>query len=238
MSIITSAFATVSVPAGHCVLEYRRGRLSRTLTPGQYRRRRTATHTWLDMRARVISVAPQEILTAEGVSVRVTVALRATITDPVAFVEQSNDPWSAIYLSAQVALRDACASVSLESLMARGDAVDMGVVLAAARTVGATVGVTVAEALLKDVIVPSEIRSAATELISAKARGLAKLETARAETAALRSLANAGRVLDAHPALAQLRLVQEAPYGTRLVLSVGDAAQVGDSAAAPVADDD
>ncbi|MFZ2241671.1 MAG: slipin family protein, partial [Gordonia amarae] len=38
---------------------------------------------------------------------------------------------------------------------------------------------------------------------------------------ALRSMANAGRLLDAHPALAQLRMVQEVPYGTKVVLAVG-----------------
>jgi len=52
---------------------------------------------------------------------------------------------------------------------------------------------------------------------------------ARAETAALRALANAGKLLDAHPALAQLRLVQQIPYGSRVVLALGGA----DSDAAP-----
>ncbi|WP_425459434.1 hypothetical protein [Gordonia oryzae] len=85
---------------------------------------------------------------------------------------------------------------------------------------------------------PNAIRSAATQPASAKARAVATLETARAARAAMCTLANAGRVLHAHPALAQLRLVQAAPYGTRLVLSVGDAAHVGDSAAVQVADDD
>jgi hypothetical protein len=47
------------------------------------------------------------------------------------------------------------------------------------------------------------------------------LEAARAETAALRALANGARLLDEHPALAQLRLVQSAPPGTRLVLQLG-----------------
>ena len=53
------------------------------------------------------------------------------------------------------------------------------------------------------------------------------LEEARAETAALRSLANGARLLDAHPALAQQRLVQSMPPGTRLVLALGDGVRVG-----------
>ncbi len=44
--------------------------------------------------------------------------------------------------------------------------------------------------------------------------------TARAETAALRSLANGAKLLDAHPALARLRLVQAAPHGAQVVLNL------------------
>ena len=62
------------------------------------------------------------------------------------------------------------------------------------------------------------------ELVTARSRGLAQLEAARAETVALRSLANGARLLDEHPALARLRLVQAAPYGSRVVLAVGDGA--------------
>lgn len=41
---------------------------------------------------------------------------------------------------------------------------------------------------------------------------------------ALRSLANGAALLDKHPALAQLRLVQALPMGSRVVLTVSDAA--------------
>lgn len=101
--------------------------------------------------------------------------------------------------------------------------VDAAVIAEAARAAGRRVGVDVLDVCVKDVIVPAEIRTAAMQLVTAKARGAAQLEEARAETAALRALANAGKLLDAHPALAQLRLVQAAPYGSRVVLAVGRA---------------
>ncbi|MGN0065450.1 MAG: hypothetical protein ACI379_14530 [Nocardioides sp.] len=49
-------------------------------------------------------------------------------------------------------------------------------------------------------------------------RAKAKLEEARAETAALRSLANGAKVLADNPALARLRLVEALPPGTTLEL--------------------
>jgi hypothetical protein len=69
------------------------------------------------------------------------------------------------------------------------------------------------------VILPPELRSAYAELATARTRGQAKLEAARAETAALRSLANGAKLLDEHPALARQRLVEALPPGARVKLT-------------------
>lgn len=83
----------------------------------------------------------------------------------------------------------------------------------AAEAIGASAAVVV-----RDVIVPGALREATLEVASAKQRGAARLEEARAETAALRSLANGARLLDDSPALERLRLVQAAGHGAQLVL--------------------
>ena len=75
---------------------------------------------------------------------------------------------------------------------------------------------------MKDVILPLDLRSAYAEQVTARARGQARLEAARAETAALRSLANGAKLLDQHPALARLRLVESLPPGSTLELTTGD----------------
>jgi hypothetical protein len=61
---------------------------------------------------------------------------------------------------------------------------------------------------VKDVIFPADLKRAFAETLKAKQEGQAALERARGETAALRNLANAARVLDGNPALMNLRLVQ------------------------------
>ena len=90
----------------------------------------------------------------------------------------------------------------------------------ASREVALRVGLDVLEVVVKDVILPVELRSAYAELVTAKTRGLAQLEAARAETAALRSLANGAKLLDEHPALARQRLVQALPMGTHVQLTL------------------
>lgn len=217
----------ITVSPGHTVLAYR-GTAVQALPAGRHRVRKPDATFDVDLRERLIPVAPQEVLTADSMSVRVSMTLRACVIDAVAFVERSADPIGAVYLAAQVALREVCAGVGSDDLIRRGDTVDVTPIRAAAAEVAGTVGLEVLEVVIRDVIVPAEVRTAALEVITAKTRGQAKLEAARAETAALRALANAGRLLDAHPALAQLRLVEAVPYGARVVLSVGGAEALPD----------
>jgi regulator of protease activity HflC (stomatin/prohibitin superfamily) len=98
-------------------------------------------------------------------------------------------------------------------------------VTAAAVEAADPLGLTVADVVIKDVIVPVELRSAYAELVTTKQRAQEQLEAARAETAALRSMANGAKLLDDHPALAMLRMIQAAPYGTKIVLGTVPAAE-------------
>lgn len=213
----------LTVEAGQCALVYRDGTLSRVLRPGKHRLYGTVSTVVVDLRERLVTLAPQEVLTSDAVSLRVTVALRTAITDAVAYVEKADNPVAGVYLAAQIALRDIAAGLAAEDVMRRSTRIDASVIRDAARDAGARTGVDVLDAYVKDVIVPTEIRTAAMQLVTAKTRGAAQLEAARAETAALRALANAGKLLDAHPALAQQRLVQQVPYGSRVVLAMGGA---------------
>ncbi|MHC3004143.1 slipin family protein [Gordonia metallireducens] len=212
----------ITVPPGHTVLAYRDAEVQ-SLDTGRHRIPKPDSTVTVDLRDRLIPVAPQEILTSDSIAIRVSMSLRARVIDARAFVERAADPIGAVYLAAQIALRQVSADIASEELIRRGDVVDVAPIREAAAEAAATVGVEVLDVVIRDIIVPSEIRSAALEVVTAKTRGLAKLEAARAETASLRALANAGRLLDAHPALAQLRLVESVPYGARVVLSVGGA---------------
>jgi regulator of protease activity HflC (stomatin/prohibitin superfamily) len=62
--------------------------------------------------------------------------------------------------------------------------------------------------LVTSVTLPPEVRKMFTEVERARREGLAQLERARGEQAALRALANAARNLADNPHLAQLRMLQ------------------------------
>lgn len=194
------------------------GRPTLVLGPGEHRRRRRASYQVLDLREQVVTVAPQEVLTADGVTVRVTAFARWAIGDPVAFTERVADPVGWVYLAVQLALREALAVREADALVRAPRSTLTEETVAPLRVAAADVGVTLAEVLIKDVVLPHDLRAAYAELVVGRQRAQAQLEAARAETAALRSMANAAKLLDEHPALARLRLVQALPAGSRVEL--------------------
>lgn len=216
-----SLFTTHVTVLGHeRALEYVDGVRTRVLEPGRHRAPARATYRRVDLLERLVTTAPQDVLTADGVSVRVTAALRWKVADPVAYVERVLDPSAVVYLAVQVALRDTLAAVEVDALVRDARRLAGETVVAAARAAAATVGVEVVDVVVKDVILPPELRSAYSELVTSRTRGQAQLEAARAETAALRSLANGAKLLDEHPALARLKLVQALPYGSTVKVGI------------------
>ena len=79
-------------------------------------------------------------------------------------------------------------------------------------------------------MVPGEQRRLLSQVVDARLAGQASLEQARAETAAMRSLANAASLMKDNPELYQLRLLQEMAKNQGNTFVVG-----ADPAALPIA---
>ncbi len=162
----------------------------------------------LDIRSRRIVIPPQEVLTADGLQVRVSLFVELKITDARAWIAETRDATSELYALAQIALREVVAALTLESLLAARDEIAAGVdrLRAAAERLGAEV----TSFDVRDITLPQELRQAFGATALAKAEGAAKLERARGEAAAVRSLANTAQVLEAHPSILQLRALDAA----------------------------
>ena len=70
------------------------------------------------------------------------------------------------------------------------------------------VGAKVLRLTLRDFMLSGELKQAYADTVKARLEGLASLERARGETAALRHLLNATQLMEAHPGLFQLRYLQ------------------------------
>lgn len=195
------------------VLLYRDGRFTEVLGPGRHRRPRwRRRRVRVVVRPRLLAVPGQEVLTADGLSVKASLTVACRTAEPRRWHESVEDADAFVYAALQVALRDAVAGRTLEDLLSARDALPEEVRQRVA-TATEAVGVVVESLALRDLMVPAELRRAAAEVATARAQGQAALERARGEVAATRALANAARMVAEQPALLQLRTLQAVEAG-------------------------
>lgn len=204
--------ARVTVRQGFAVVVRRDGAVNAVLEAGRWRlpapwwRRQVDL---VDVRDRLLLVTGQEVAAADVPGAKVSAVARWRVTEPVKFLDASTDAEGELRLAVQLAVRDWAATSDLESLVT-GRAAATSALTASVRQAVARLGIAVDEVAVRDVVVPGELRRAALAVASARQEGLAELERARAQTAAIRALANGAKVLADHPALLQLRTAQAA----------------------------
>lgn len=203
----------------------RSGVIDRVAGAGRYRRMRREVWRIVDTRPRWLVLATQEVLTADGLQVRVTPVALYRVADPVAWLTEAEDAAAALYTLAQLALRDALTGTAMDEVLAARDSL-LDPARAALAEGAARLGAELVEFRVRDVLLPPELRSAYAETARAKEESRAKLERARADAAALRSMANAAQVLEAHPALLELRAIEAAGARGQFIVRIGDAGPV------------
>jgi regulator of protease activity HflC (stomatin/prohibitin superfamily) len=223
---------------GQTGLLIRDGRIDRVLAEGR--------HGWWDWSGtrthvliapttpQLIGVYQVELMTADHFSFRIHVALHARLADAALYYASLGSAMrehlmlagpqlmygqAATYVAA--AWRDAVAQRTLEQFLADPQA-DVEVISAALAP--ALPGSELTNLVITQITMPPEIRKMFTEVERARREGLAQLERARSEQAALRALANAARSLIDNPALERLRILQtmESAKGNKTFV-LGDA---------------
>jgi regulator of protease activity HflC (stomatin/prohibitin superfamily) len=174
----------------------------------------------LDLRRKTFPVSGQEVLTSDGVAVKISLAVRLRVVEPLKAIHENQDWLGQVYTSVQLALRKQVSEQTVEALMA--NRLDIGQqVLAQVTEQAITLGIEVLKTEVRDVMFPGDVKKVFTEVLRARQEGQAALERARGESAALRNLANAARLLENNPALQNLRLMQTmSGTGNTLVMGV------------------
>lgn len=207
-------------------LRYDKGRLAGVIGPGRHWVLRNRTRLdRLDVRPTTLHVPGQEILTEDGVSLRVSIAAEYVIVDPLAATQSTDDYVGALHVALQLSLREIVGGTPIDDLLQRRG--EVGAKLLELASPRATeLGLELRSAELKDLMFPGELRRTFAQVVSARKEGEAALERARGETAALRNLANAARMMEQNPTLLQLRLLQElgAAGGNTIVLGIPSSA--------------
>lgn len=198
----------VTVPLNFSCVHSRHGKFLGTLGAGPHRFfGRGHEFQVFDMRLQQLALQTQELITSEGISVKITAVGLFRITDPVLAISSTSDFHGTLYTLVQLALRDAVNGIEVERLLSsvRSLAPEL---LGLIKEKASGLGLELTELVVRDVIIPADVKSALSECWRSKKSALAELETARGKAAAARTLANAAKLYETNPSLLKIRYIE------------------------------
>src|SRR5439155_16474925 len=127
---------------------------------------------------------------------------------------------TALYRELQQALRAAVSATEVETLLQ--NRAEFGhQILRTCQPAAERLGLVLERLAIRDLTLPGDLKKIFAQVVKARQEGLAALERARGETAALRNLANAAQMVQRNPQLLQLRLLQVSGQQTGTTLVIG-----------------
>jgi regulator of protease activity HflC (stomatin/prohibitin superfamily) len=207
--VFASQFQRATVYDYQRGLRYQSGRFVDVLGSGSYWVFTPTTSIRIvDVRSSVLPLPGQELVTSDGVAIKLSLAVQRRLVDPAVAINDVENYTVSTYTILQVALREAVGAITIEDVLSRRGEIGSEV-LQRSQEAARKIGVELESVDVKDLMLPAATKKLLNQVVDARQRGLAALETARGETAALRSLANAARMVEASPSLLQLRLLQQ-----------------------------
>src|SRR5260370_21322738 len=185
-------------------LLYRRGRFIKVVKQGVYgvtqglgRLRKG------DVRPYYVIIPGQELMSQDGVGIKVSLAANIQVADPDAAINQVQDYRTSVYAVLQLACRDLLSAAKVEDLLANRPQLGASLMEKSAAPI-AEMGVKLISVEIRDLMLPDDLKKIFAQAVQARKQVLAALERARGAPAALRSLANPARTAQANPPLLHL----------------------------------
>jgi regulator of protease activity HflC (stomatin/prohibitin superfamily) len=189
-------------------LLYRNGRFVGRVGAGAHRLCRVWSElTVIDTRRLNLTVPGQEVLCADHVGVKISLVVTYQVVDVEKAVHSVENYRDGLYSAIQLALRSALWDMKLEEVLSgRSDLA--GKLTPEVMHAAEALGLKVHTLGVKDIMMAGDLKKSYADVVMAQKKGLASLERVRAETASLRNLANAAKMLEDNPNLLNLRVLQ------------------------------
>jgi regulator of protease activity HflC (stomatin/prohibitin superfamily) len=184
------------------------GRLSGIRGPGLY-----WVIPWIsqvrkvDLRVLTIEVPPQEVITRDNVTIKVTAVVYFYVVDPARAIVNIADYLRATVQIAQTTLRDVLGQSELDQILAERELINARLQKIIDEHTEPW-GVKVSTVQVKDVELPVGMQRAMAKQAEAEREKRAKIIAAEGEFQASRQLAEAAAVIGSQPATLQLRYLQ------------------------------
>lgn len=220
--------STFIVYHGHVGLHFKEGKFEGTLAPGKYK-------FWGEHKVYEVNLTPvfdtiggQEVLTSDGGTVRVTVAVSLRLNDAkkaldAGMIEATRygmSQGSGGRIPFQIAIREYVLSRTLEEVMAVPQGLADYIREAVTDNLAAS-GYELKDVFVIDLNPTGGLKAAVTDLLKVEYEGKVALARARNEAATMRSLLNTARLVREHPKLLELRILASGQK-PRVTFLVGD----------------
>lgn len=181
------------------------GQFQSILEPGKYRLWKSGYQVKVyNLRQQQQILAGQDLLTADQVSLKLSAVVFYRYVDILKSHRAVENLEQALYLEAQLVLREMVAANVAETFLQNKSTFGPALLKAISEN-AARMGLLVERVDLRDVMLPPDLKRAYLSVLQQKQEAQASLEKARAETATLRTLANAAKLMRENPELLSLR---------------------------------
>lgn len=184
------------------------GRFERELEPGLYafwtRAASPIAINKLDLRTQLVTIAGQDLMTRDKVTLRLTLSAEYRVVDVRRAVLGHAAVQDAVYLRAQLAARSFVAGVKLDELLEGRRALEEHLADALSADAEA-LGIELQRIGVKDVVLPGDMKLLLNRVIEAEKEAAAKVILRREEVAGMRSLAQSAKVLEESPGAMRLK---------------------------------
>ncbi len=179
--------------------------------------------TKVDTRVQTLTLGGQDVMTSDKATVKISFTAQYSINDAQTAMLKYLSFRESLYGILQITVREMVGNITLDQLLEQRAVFDQQIFERAAPDV-ANIGLNLVGFNVRDIMLSGQLKQAYSQILAARQHGLAALERARGEQAALRSLANAARVLENNPMLYQLRVLQalDESKGHTLVVQTGE----------------
>ena len=161
----------------------------------------------VDLRTVTMDIPPQDVITRDNVSVKVSAVLYFRVLDPNRAIREVENYLFATSQLAQVTLRSVCGQAELDELLAERDKINARIqTILDAQTDSWGIKVVLVE--LKHIDLPQEMQRAMAKQAEAERERRAKVIHAEGEFQASQKLADAAEIIAKHPMALHLRFLQ------------------------------
>ena len=207
-------------------LHYRNGSLIKKLEPGRHCLWGPG-HKVLIFENRIseMVIQGQEVITSDCATLKLTAVAQWKITNPEKYHMAAENSERALYTLIQFALRQVVGEITLDEIIEKKASFGEPMLKIVQSETG-ELGLELCKVDVRDVMLSGDLKNAYQGVLTSKKESLAKLEKARGEAAALRTMANGARLFENNPELLRLKYLEtlkeagSSGYGNTLVIGV------------------